>query len=203
MNKKGFSLIELIVVISIIAILSVLGINTYNSIQVDARNSKRKSDLKEIQNALEIYRSEKKTYPSTVDRSGCRTTTRSDDGNWCGLCATYNTNNTFNNVDNDNDSDDPGTDSDDTGYIPDLAPGFMQQLPIDPRNSLPNSSSSNTNCSNNEGLNCYLYNSNGAEYKLIAHCTPEGTLEEEDPFYDPVRPTHAWQVSSSSNAQQW
>ena len=69
--KKAFTLIELVIVIAIIALLSTLGLSTYNSVQQDARNAKRKADLKEMQKALQIYRQEKGSYPSTVGRAGC------------------------------------------------------------------------------------------------------------------------------------
>lgn len=199
--KKGFTLIELIIVISIIALLSVIGISTYSSVQVDARNSKRKSDLKEIKSALELYRSEIGTYPSTAGRSGCPATGTVGDGNWCGLCATYNTGNTFQTTDTDGTS--TSTDTGDTGYIPDTAPVYMQQLPVDPRSSFVNGSSGNSGCRTNAGANCYLYNSNGVDYKLLAHCTPEGTMDPNDAFFDPIRPTHAWQVSSSNTSRNW
>lgn len=53
--KKGFTLVELLVVISIIAILSVIGITVLSGVQKSARNSKRISDMKAIALALEIY----------------------------------------------------------------------------------------------------------------------------------------------------
>ncbi len=199
-TTKGFTIIELIIVISIIALLSVIGISTYGAVQVDARNTKRKSDLKEIRAALELYRTEVGTYPSTVGRTsaGCRTSALVGDGDWCGMCSTYNTSDVFNDIDSDADSDDAGTDADDTGFIPDLAPGFMQRLPRDPRNDMNNTSSTNATCRTVGGQNCYLYNSNGVDYKLISHCSPEGTMQPDDAFFDPCRPQHAWQISSSN-----
>lgn len=53
--KKGFTLLEMLVVIGIIAILVGLGTTSYSTAQKKARDAKRKSDLKAIQNALEQY----------------------------------------------------------------------------------------------------------------------------------------------------
>lgn len=54
-HKKGFSLLELLIVISIIAIMITLGISSYSTAQKKGRDSKRKSDLKDVQSALEQY----------------------------------------------------------------------------------------------------------------------------------------------------
>ncbi len=52
---KGFTLIELLVVISVIAILVTLGLSSFSTAQKKGRDTKRKSDIKEIQGALEQY----------------------------------------------------------------------------------------------------------------------------------------------------
>lgn len=54
-NKGGFTLMELLVVISIIAILISIGLTSFSTVQKKARDSKRKSDIKEVQNSLEQY----------------------------------------------------------------------------------------------------------------------------------------------------
>lgn len=51
----GFTLIELLVVISVIAILVTLGFSSFSTAQKKGRDTKRKSDIKEIQGALEQY----------------------------------------------------------------------------------------------------------------------------------------------------
>lgn len=78
---KGFTLIELLVVITIIAILSIVGIVVYTSTLKSARIAKRIEDLRAIKNALEVYYSVNKNYPSTFVvgatpffKSSCTTT---------------------------------------------------------------------------------------------------------------------------------
>jgi len=53
--RKGFTLIELLVVISILAILITLGLTTFASAQRKGRDARRKSDLRDVKNALEQY----------------------------------------------------------------------------------------------------------------------------------------------------
>lgn len=54
-KAKGFTLIEILVVIAIIAILITIGLTSYTTAQRQARDAKRRGDLKTIQNALEQY----------------------------------------------------------------------------------------------------------------------------------------------------
>jgi prepilin-type N-terminal cleavage/methylation domain-containing protein len=54
-HKKGFSLVELLVVITIMAILSVVAYVALGGQTAKARNSRRMQDLGTIQSALEIY----------------------------------------------------------------------------------------------------------------------------------------------------
>ena len=62
--KKGFTLMEILIAIAIIAILTAIGIVSYGSINRGARNAKRKSDIGQIQSALELYRSDFGYYPA-------------------------------------------------------------------------------------------------------------------------------------------
>lgn len=54
-NQKGFTLIELLVVIAIIGVLSSVVLASLNTARERAANAKRLSDMKQIQNALELY----------------------------------------------------------------------------------------------------------------------------------------------------
>lgn len=64
MNKKGFTLIELLVVIAIIGLLSTLAVVALSSAREKARDSKRLSDLKQLQTALELYYTDQNEYPT-------------------------------------------------------------------------------------------------------------------------------------------
>lgn len=55
-KKNGFTLVELIVVVTILAILSMVGFISYSNYLSNARDSNRISQLKNIANALEVYR---------------------------------------------------------------------------------------------------------------------------------------------------
>ncbi len=191
-SHKGFTLIELIIVISIVSILSLVGITSYSSIQHDARNSKRKGDLKELQQALEAYKARNGEYPRTTP--GFSGAWAPAGYNWLGTCGTWAGGIATGGKDDHDDGTDP------EGYIPQLAPQFIPKLPRDPRE---NSSHTENESSCTGEKNCYQYMSNGADYKILAHCTPEGTLKATDPFYDPRRPAYSWQVSSSVNSQNW
>jgi prepilin-type N-terminal cleavage/methylation domain-containing protein len=55
--NKGFTLIEMLVVISLIGILAALAMVSFSSVQKQARDTARKSDLKQYQTATESYAS--------------------------------------------------------------------------------------------------------------------------------------------------
>ncbi len=61
--RKGFTLIELLVVISIIAILVAVGATGYQRATKLSRDARRKTDLEQIRQALETWRSENGSYP--------------------------------------------------------------------------------------------------------------------------------------------
>jgi type II secretion system protein G len=68
-NKKGFTLIELLIVISIIGILSALLMVNFIGVRQRARDAQRKTDIRQIQAALEMYRADEGSYP--VDIPNC------------------------------------------------------------------------------------------------------------------------------------
>ncbi len=69
--KKGFSLIEILVVTTIICILTA-GITTiYSTVTKNARDAKRKADLEQIRAAVEMFRSNNvnNSYPASLSLS--------------------------------------------------------------------------------------------------------------------------------------
>ncbi len=60
---KGFTLIELLIVIAIIGVLATLLMANFIGVRQRARDAQRKSDLRQVQAALEIWRSDKGSYP--------------------------------------------------------------------------------------------------------------------------------------------
>ena len=64
--KRGFTLVELLVVIAIIALLSTLSVVALNSARAKARDARRLSDIKQIRTALEMYFDSALTYPTTT-----------------------------------------------------------------------------------------------------------------------------------------
>lgn len=166
--KKGFTLIELLVVIAVLGVLAAGVFVAINPLKriQDARNAQRKMDLGQIANALEAY---------YVSHGGKYPSTNSD---WCGRPGTYY-----------DYTQRPANCSD--SWIPGLvADGDLKVLPQDPTNK------ATSKCGNDDKYASYLYRSDVTDYKLLAHCTPEGDLLSTDKFYDPIRPTHTWQISS-------
>lgn len=66
LKTDGFTLIELVIVMAIIATLTALATFNFTQARVRARDVQRKSELKAIQNALELYKNDKmpQEYPA-------------------------------------------------------------------------------------------------------------------------------------------
>ena len=62
-NRRGFTLIEIMIAISILAILATIGMTTYSQAQLRGRDAKRKQDLRAISTALELYYQRNKRFP--------------------------------------------------------------------------------------------------------------------------------------------
>lgn len=85
-GRQGFTLIELLVVIAIIGLLTTMAIYAFNLARVEARDTTRKSDIKQIQKALEIYFDDFGAYPgeTNCDSSigSCGSACPCADSNW-------------------------------------------------------------------------------------------------------------------------
>lgn len=64
-KTQGFTLIEILVVVTIIAIMTAVAVVSFSTFMKQSRDAKRKADLGQISAALEMYRSNNDTYPTT------------------------------------------------------------------------------------------------------------------------------------------
>ena len=71
MNRKGFTLIEILIVVAIIAILASVVLVGLGPTQLAGRDARRLSDLHETQNGLELYFNKCGYYPGTSVASPC------------------------------------------------------------------------------------------------------------------------------------
>lgn len=66
-RKKGFTLIEMLIVIAIIGILASIVLVGLGPVQRRGRDARRISDLKQVQNALELYFNKCGYYPGASE----------------------------------------------------------------------------------------------------------------------------------------
>ena len=69
-TPSGFTLIELLLVIAIIGILATFSLANFLTVKQRARDAQRKSDLHQIQSALELYRTDAGSYPNALPACG-------------------------------------------------------------------------------------------------------------------------------------
>lgn len=141
LSNKGFTLIELLVVISIIGLLGSVVLTSLSNVRASARDTARYRDFVQIETALEVYKLQYGNYPTTG-------------GTWFTWCMIPLGNTT------------PRDTSGSNGYIPNLAPAFISQLPLDPQG-----------CQNRRfdrgHFGGYIYTSNGTHYKFAADWSAE------------------------------
>lgn len=75
-NKRGFTLLEVLVVIAIIAIIVAFAVTNFVGARQRARDVRKKSELQQMKSALRLYYNDFNIYPgpasaSTNDVNGC------------------------------------------------------------------------------------------------------------------------------------
>jgi len=73
MKNKGFTLIEILIVVAIIAILASVVLVGLGPTQQAARDSRRVSDVREVQNGLELFYNKCGYYPGSINSGACAT----------------------------------------------------------------------------------------------------------------------------------
>jgi len=64
MNKSAFTLIELLITIMILGVLAALITGNFFTSLKKGRDAKRKADLEQVKQALEMYYEDKRSYPT-------------------------------------------------------------------------------------------------------------------------------------------
>jgi len=65
-RQKGFTLIEILIVVAIIGLLSSIILVGLGSFRARGRDARRVADLRETQNALELYYAKNGSYPGSA-----------------------------------------------------------------------------------------------------------------------------------------
>jgi len=70
MGKRGFTLMELMIVVAVLAILAAILIPNFRGITADAKNSTAKADLRNLKTAVILYQNKYNVLPddSSVDK---------------------------------------------------------------------------------------------------------------------------------------
>lgn len=166
------TLVELMVVFGLIGILiTTLATATNFNTQIKrSRDAVRKNDLKQLQNALELYYDDNGAYPIPALSAGALWSSSEVGETTC-----------------------PQAQYGGTNWIPGIASSYIRQLPHDPKGG---NSTIPGGCSSNPCKSAYWYRSDdGQSYAILANCSPEiSGWNSSDPYYDSLRPTWAWKV---------
>lgn len=83
--NKAFTLVELLIAIAILGILSTIALGSFQTAQLRGRDAKRKSDLKQITNAIELFYQDYGMYPpsSGTQVAACPFTPPTGPGSIC------------------------------------------------------------------------------------------------------------------------
>lgn len=72
-HRRGFTIVELLIVIVVIAILAAITVVAYNSIQQRAYFSNYRTDISALDKAVKLYYADKGQYPGTGGAANCWT----------------------------------------------------------------------------------------------------------------------------------
>lgn len=120
-SNSGFTLVELMVVIGIIGILASIVYASFGNARASARDDIRKTDIKNLELAIKLYKAQNGRYP--VPCNG--------DGAWSGSQGSSWT-----------------CSGAETEYISNLTPDFIASLPLDPNTTTNKSYIYRTNAAN-------------------------------------------------------
>ena len=65
--KAGFTLVEILIVVIVLSILASIVLQVYGDTTGDARQAARATEIHEIRKALQIYRFQAGSFPSSLD----------------------------------------------------------------------------------------------------------------------------------------
>ncbi len=82
---RGFTLIEILIVVAIIAVLASSVLVGFGPAQRQSRDTRRISDLRQIQNALGLYYAKCGYYPGTAQSGACTAAFSSIGNTWSSL----------------------------------------------------------------------------------------------------------------------
>src|SRR5215470_3395560 len=66
-NDSGFTLLELVMVMTIIVVLAAVGVTSYQSIQLKARETILRENLRTMRKMIDQYSADKEKLPSSLD----------------------------------------------------------------------------------------------------------------------------------------
>lgn len=151
-RNEGFTLIELMIVILIIGILSTIGLVVYFQGQKQARIKKRLGDIRSFQTAIEIYKQQIGSYPTTMS-GGIRQL-----NTFCSSLQITPTPSNINTLPSFGQSQ----------IVPGLIPNYLPAFPADPSVNI------------SAGTSCYVYQSNGIDYKFSDLAIPSSEMSAAD-----------------------
>ncbi|MBC7074845.1 MAG: prepilin-type N-terminal cleavage/methylation domain-containing protein [Syntrophomonadaceae bacterium] len=66
-KNRGFTLVELVIVMAILAVLAALAIPKYTSVLSEAKAKSDQTNVKLLQDAIDLYYAENGEYPATLN----------------------------------------------------------------------------------------------------------------------------------------